>query len=319
MKKISHKLAVLCAACFLGMLLLGLFCIYSINSTAARIRATESKTRVDGDLYNRIVQDKDVLADVLPPPAYVLESYLVTLQLSDTTNRAESDKLRGQLGELQKEFNDSFSHWQKELPDGKLKESFLKAGEPAVQFYDIVNREFLPGLDRGDYAKAKGLVKTSLLEEYTKQRAAIDGVVAGANEESAAQTKELQDLLKTNETEVAGRVRLATSAMVMGIILALLATAGLALLFSTKITKVLGLLAAELRQGAEQTTAAADQVSSASQSLAEGASEQAASLEETSSSLEEMAGMTRNNAERAGQCKHWMAEARVIVGNVDKY
>ena len=46
--------------------------------------------------------------------------------------------------------------------------------------------------------------------------------------------------------------------------------------------------------------------------------EQAASLEETSSSLEEMASMSKTNAELTDQCKGWMGEARVIVGNVDK-
>jgi methyl-accepting chemotaxis protein len=41
-------------------------------------------------------------------------------------------------------------------------------------------------------------------------------------------------------------------------------------------------------------------------------------LEETSSSLEEMASMSKNNSERAEKCQTWMAESRVITGNVDK-
>jgi len=142
--------------------------------------------------------------------------------------------------------------------------------------------------------------------------------VAGANEENAVQTNQLQALLKTSETEVAGSVRSAISTMVIGIVFVVLATATLAVWFSARITRALALIAAELRQGAEQTISAAGQVSSASQTLAEGASEQAASLEETSSSLEEMASMSKNNADQSEKCKGWMSEARVVVEQVDE-
>jgi len=38
--------------------------------------------KVGGPLYDHIVQNKDLVADVLPPPEYIIESYLVTLQLA---------------------------------------------------------------------------------------------------------------------------------------------------------------------------------------------------------------------------------------------
>src|SRR5688572_9768816 len=44
---------------------------------------TLEQVRVKGPIYTEIVLGKDLIADVLPPPAYIIESYLLTLQLVD--------------------------------------------------------------------------------------------------------------------------------------------------------------------------------------------------------------------------------------------
>ncbi len=74
----------------------------------------------------------------------------------------------------------------------------------------------------------------------------------------------------------------------------------------------------KLNAGSEQIASASGQVSTASQSLAEGASEQASAIEEMSASIEEMSSMTRQNAENSNAAKALMAEAKVIVGRVNK-
>jgi methyl-accepting chemotaxis protein len=83
------------------------------------------------------------------------------------------------------------------------------------------------------------------------------------------------------------------------------------------VNRMLIRISSMMDDGSSQVASAASQVSASSQALAEGSSEQASSLEETSSSLEEMASMSKHNAEHSGKCKAWMAEARIIVGNVD--
>ncbi|MEO6003364.1 MAG: methyl-accepting chemotaxis protein [Opitutus sp.] len=72
-------------------------------------------------------------------------------------------------------------------------------------------------------------------------------------------------------------------------------------------------IATDLREGAEQTAAAAGHVSEASQSLARDASEQAASLEETSASLEEISSMTRRNAEHATHARSLATQTRTAA------
>ena len=50
---------------------------------------TISETKVGGPNYQRIVLYKDLVADILPPPNYIIESYLTTLHLSAPDRRAE--------------------------------------------------------------------------------------------------------------------------------------------------------------------------------------------------------------------------------------
>ena len=284
------------SAVVLGILALGSISVYSLHNTATKIRAAESKARVDGPLYNEIVQGKNVLADVLPPPAYVLEAYLVAVQLTDCSDKAETERLIGKLTQLEKDFSGSRGHWAHDLPEGKLKEAFTKSTEPAATFYDVVNNQLMPCVTSGDRTKAKEIAKTILTQHYNLQRAEIDKVVTCANELNATQAKELQDLLSASEKDVTEGIRSATILTVVAILSIALPVSILGLLFSASITKSLIRTAEKLNKGVLQTSSSSNQISSASQSLAEAASEQAASLEETSASLEEMASMTLRNS-----------------------
>ena len=92
-----------------------------------------------------------------------------------------------------------------------------------------------------------------------------------------------------------------SSLWVLWIVLAISVMSGAAAAaFTVKSTnRVLGQIAGELANGAEQLAGAASQVSAASQSVAQGTSEQAASLEETSASTEEISSMARRNSENS--------------------
>jgi hypothetical protein len=39
-----------------------------------------NEIKVNGPIYKRIVQSKDLIADILPPPEYIIESYMVCMQ-----------------------------------------------------------------------------------------------------------------------------------------------------------------------------------------------------------------------------------------------
>src|SRR5881394_381508 len=59
----------------------------------ALVYTTLDTVRVKGRLYNQIVLGKDLIADILPPPEYIIESYLVTLEMENETDAARIQQL----------------------------------------------------------------------------------------------------------------------------------------------------------------------------------------------------------------------------------
>jgi uncharacterized protein YoxC len=73
----------------------------------------------------------------------------------------------------------------------------------------------------------------------------------------------------------------------------------LAVLISTRVTRLFKSLLEGLTEGSEHIASASNQISASSQGVAQGANEQAASLETTSASMEEMSSMVKQNADNA--------------------
>ena len=117
--------------------------------------------------------------------------------------------------------------------------------------------------------------------------------------------------------ETMSALSLASTLMIVGLIIALVAGILVAFFMTRSITGPVNRIITGLNEGSHQVASASGQVSSASQSLAEGSSEQAASIEETSSSMEEMSSMTKSNAENAGIANGLMEEAGTVVATAN--
>jgi methyl-accepting chemotaxis protein len=132
--------------------------------------------KVNGPLYQRIVQGKDLIADILPPPEYIIESYLVCLQLADA-DKSEQSRLIERLKALKGEYDTRHAFWIKEPLENELADIFLKqAHQPALAFYETAFRDYLPALQKGDSAAA-GAAMARLKPLYETHRKAIDQVV----------------------------------------------------------------------------------------------------------------------------------------------
>jgi len=172
--KVKYKILTLIGIAVFGFLLLGI-----------NFYRTLVKVEVNGELYNGIVLQKDLLADILPPPEYLVESYLIALQMSNTNNREEIPELIEHSKKLREEYNTRHEFWEKELTDKQTREVFLKKSyEPAMEFFEIFDKEFLPAIQKGDQAKAREIADGVLKQKYNLHRAAIDDVVKLATKNS---------------------------------------------------------------------------------------------------------------------------------------
>lgn len=136
--------------------------------------------KVSGPIYRQIVLGKDLIADVLPPPEYIIEAYLeTTLALNDP---ASTGAHRQRLEQLHKDYSDRHEYWLQQDMDSGLRSKLTEdADAPAVRFWEEIEKRFLPALDNGDMSTARQSYAL-MTQEYAAHRAVIDQVVAASNE-----------------------------------------------------------------------------------------------------------------------------------------
>src|SRR3990167_1530325 len=143
-QKLSHRFAVLIAFIAIGFVVYGGWSFKTLN-----------ELKINGPIYQRIVQGKDLVADILPPPEYIIESYLVSLQLLEAVDKIDQDRLIERLKTLRGEYDTRHAFWLKETLEEYLAKTFLKdAHEPALAFYESAFDEFVPAVQTGKRDKA---------------------------------------------------------------------------------------------------------------------------------------------------------------------
>src|SRR5690349_3021934 len=100
-------------------------------------------------------QGKDVVADILPPPLYVIEAQLTgyeAIRAAPARRATLIEKLRS----LKKDYDDRNAFWHTQNVEPQVKESLL--GEQRAQadrFWQEVERGFVPALRADDMAAAE--------------------------------------------------------------------------------------------------------------------------------------------------------------------
>lgn len=144
---------------------------------------TLDQTKIGGAAYGRIALYKDLVADILPPPNYIIESYLTVLLLADPGHADEREALLKHLGELRGEYDTRHRFWTEQALPDELRKNFLEqAHAPAKKFFETVDGKLLPALKTGQAATVNAAVR-ELEGLYSQHRQAIDRVVKLAGEE----------------------------------------------------------------------------------------------------------------------------------------
>jgi methyl-accepting chemotaxis protein len=141
---------------------------------------------VGGKDYNDVISKCDLIADILPPPAFVIESFLTVHELADEEALAKRTALVTKLERLHNEFNTRIAHWRKVLPPGDLRDALEKSSAPAEEFFKKATSSFLPLVQSGNLDKARELAKGELSQLFESHRTRIDLTVPFA---VAAKTK----------------------------------------------------------------------------------------------------------------------------------
>ena len=164
--KLSHRFAIMISLFVAGFIIFGAWSFKTIDDL-----------KVNGPLYQRIVQGKDLIADILPPPEYILESYLVSLQLAAASDKPEQDALVTRLTTLKTDYDTRHAFWLKENLETELDDVFLKqAHAPVLRFYATAFDALAPAVRKAD-APATAAALAQMKTDYELHRKLIDQAV----------------------------------------------------------------------------------------------------------------------------------------------
>jgi methyl-accepting chemotaxis protein len=318
---IKTKLLVLIAISVFGLTVFGVLSYH-----------TTEKLKVNGNLYNKIIEGKDLVADILPPPEYIIESYLVTLEMVNSKTEKElTDNINYYHG-LEKEYYKRHQYWNEVLAAGEIRENMVKnAFEAADNFYKKTDTELIPALIGKNHEKALALIDEEIKPLYNKHRTFIDKVVELSNHQNVEVEKEARSVINFSYIILAILFFVIVVANVLFsyfIIISITTPLKRGVDFAKQIAKgnlksefvfnnndEIGLLAKSLTEMATQLnqvvlsvanssaqiTLSSQQFRDASLQLSEGANQQASSIEEISASVEEMTSAVQQNASNSKQ------------------
>jgi len=141
--------------------------------------------RIGGSNYQGIIDKKDAIADVLPPPMYVIEGYLTAELAKDFPEDLASYKVT--LTRLKSEYDQRLAYWRGKSLTPEIKAAmFGDSDRYAQQFWTIVETDLIPAIERGDRAVVDvQLVRLSAA--FEKHRAAVNSMVPIIQAEAARQ------------------------------------------------------------------------------------------------------------------------------------
>jgi methyl-accepting chemotaxis protein len=135
--------------------------------------------KVGGPIYTEIKLGNDLVADILPPPEYVIEAYLeATLALRDP---ASLEARQSRLTQLHKDYDERKAFWINSDLSASLKSMLTRQSDADVErFWKNVEDGLLPALARKDTTAAEDAY-AKVTSAYNSHRAIIDSIVESAN------------------------------------------------------------------------------------------------------------------------------------------
>jgi methyl-accepting chemotaxis protein len=311
---------------------LGLQCMVVHLTTPDTLEASD---------YRDVMNMKDVIADTLPPPLYVVEAQLIAFQAAYHTDKAELSRLHEHWRTVHAAYLQRQKYWEDHLPAGVLRTRMLETNHRKVERLFERGEDMLwPALEAGDRAR----VATALNElelTYREHRAVIDEIVALADKQTKVNTQLAAGAIHERKLMMFGLsllITLVASVVAFTITRSIsrrtrnmaetleqVANGDLTQRAAMDSHDELGQIAKQLNLTLESIERVFEEVQSVAGALADaagnlaqssdkishGAQQQAASLEQTAASLEEITATVKQSAGNAQQAD------RVAVGSRD--
>jgi methyl-accepting chemotaxis protein len=174
------------------MVLIGVFFTALLSLTGFGFVALEEDL-ADSD-FAALIDTKDLIADILPPPHFIIEAYLVTLQMPGVTDEARLREQVARLRTLKTDYDTRHNFWKEHLAPGQLATAVLDdSNRPVQTFFDAVERDLIPAAQRGDNEAMAATVAGELTGLYEQHRQSTLRAVDLANTAAITTAKAAED------------------------------------------------------------------------------------------------------------------------------
>jgi methyl-accepting chemotaxis protein WspA len=270
-------------ALLVGVFLVGLATLFGLSYW------TLTTVQIGGEAYARIIASKDLVADVLPPPEYIIESYLLTREALDESDPAALRALFERGKKLREEYETRHAYWTENLVGEAMRREMLKhAYEPAMRFYELRDRELEPALLAGRHEAAAALVRGPLREQYDQHRKVIDRIVESALAEQQQHERDAMQVVREAKHWLLG-LSLGLTALVLFVA-----------------SRIMRALLAKLRGSSVALSSTATQIAATSR-------EQQATVNGYSASTTEIAASVREISATSQELLHTMDEVEGLA------
>ncbi|WP_237368993.1 methyl-accepting chemotaxis protein [Rhizobium sp. SL42] len=135
--------------------------------------------KVNGPVYDQIIDGKDLIADILPPPLFLTETYSLTTEAALHPDAA-TDNI-GRIESLREAYATRRGYWKSSaLPTSlkdKLESDVLLKGD---RFWQVVTADYLPALKAGDDLAVHATLN-ALRESFRAHETAVGELVTSAD------------------------------------------------------------------------------------------------------------------------------------------
>jgi hypothetical protein len=173
--------------------------VVALGTYAALSYNTRQQLQIDGPYVDSIIRTRQLLAEIAPSPLNLSEALLAARQLAATTDGAQRSALIQKLRALRQSYDASHTRWQQALSADShdaLKQALLvRAHDPAVRFFDAIEKQLLPAVLAGDRNRTAALMAGALQQDYNEHQQGIDEAVGLTTAENTERKQEAEALV----------------------------------------------------------------------------------------------------------------------------
>ncbi|MDP3548955.1 MAG: methyl-accepting chemotaxis protein [Novosphingobium sp.] len=142
--------------------------------------------RLGGELHQRQSLTNEFIADIMPPPAYVIEPMLLATRMMRDPGSA--GEVKESLARLEKIYRARARYWNESALDADLLGQMRGETEKSANaFWDVVNQDLMPAVEQNNMVAAEAAYADATAA-FERHRGAIEGLTLAGVERSADAT-----------------------------------------------------------------------------------------------------------------------------------